>query len=142
MKNLMTVLATMIMINTATAQLKGMESYTPMKTVTYGEKSILPGGYMLRFNEMNWTLTDMGDMITEAKRILEANDMKISDTFMDESDIDLSGDDYYDVYIMAMIMNGYSVMKAWAVETDNGEVYSMTLIMSFAGIQIQLREVK
>lgn len=146
MKKAMVFLAMIVMTGSAAAQLRGMDEYASsvndLSEITFGTKHKLPNEYFLRFNRMDWTLSDMGDMITEARRILETNNVKFSDTFMDESDIDLSGDDYYDVYIMAMIMNGYSVMKAWAVETDNGEVYCMTLIMSFAGIQLEVREVK
>ena len=135
MKNLFLTIALLI-VTGATGQLAGVNNYKKTASAENGVKSKVNENYVFKFDYMTWGAQDLGNVIEECERILEANGADFNAPDLDESTIEIGTEGFYDIQISSLIFEGYAIRKAWGIDNDENSYYAVTMIASLSKIEL------
>lgn len=140
MKNLILTIA-LTLSGVATGQIQGVHSYTERAEAENGIESKVKNNYILKFDYMTWGVYDLGGVLDETVRILEANGLNFNEPDYDESTITIGSEGFYDIGISSLIFDGLAIRKAWGIDKDDKSFYAITLIASYSKVELLITEI-
>ena len=144
MKKVTLVIAMLFITGIAQSQLRGVEEYTAQSNYSdeteSGVKYKTDLGYMIRYNYMDWDENDMNDLINEAISLLEENDLSFTDPDIEESTFILERSDYNQSYVVAIMMSGGDVRRAWGIDNDETTFWKVCFQMGASGIELTIEK--
>jgi hypothetical protein len=140
MKNLILTIA-LSLSGVVTGQIQGVKNYTERAEAENGVESKVKNNYILKFDYMTWGVYDLGNVLEETVRILEANGLNFDEPDYDESTITIGSEGFYDIGISSLIFDGFAIRKAWGIDKDEKSFYAITLIASFSKVELLVAEI-